>query len=139
MLYYVDNLFGEFMINTSNEYRLQLEEKYKDIIEENPSLNRKLVSFQANKKVPFYSWFSYKEGFYSEMVKMFIKEYCQDHGSILDPFAGSCTTLFSAREMGFDSSGIEILPIAKFITKSRMAAERVDIKELISQMAKIKK
>jgi hypothetical protein len=33
------------------------------------NLNRKVVSFQANKEEPIYRWFKYKEGFSSALVK----------------------------------------------------------------------
>ncbi len=35
------------------------------------NLNRKVVSFQANKDEPVYRWFKYKEGFSSKLVKYF--------------------------------------------------------------------
>lgn len=119
------------LIEYSNHYyRDLLEETYENIIEVNPKLNRKLVSFQANKKVQFYGWFGYKEGFSSEMVKMFLEEYPLKNGCVLDPFAGSGTTLFSAKECGFNSIGIELLPIGKFVFDVRKAAEEVDSKKL---------
>lgn len=104
-----------------------LENKYKDSIAVNKMLSRKLVSFQANKCNPFYSWFPYKEGFSSQMVKMFISEYHKEKGVILDPFAGALTTLFSAQEIGFDSIGVEIMPIGEFILKTRQAIKTLDI------------
>lgn len=129
------------MNSTDNrKHRDALEEKYKDIIEVNPNLNRKLVSFQANKQLPFYGWFAYKEGFSSEMVKIFIQDYTKNSGRILDPFAGSGTTLFSAREMGFHSFGIELLPIGDFVFKSRKAAKNVNLNnltEIVRALSKI--
>ncbi len=53
------------MMQTSQTHRKKLEKKYKDLIEVNKNLNRKIVSFQANKNTPFYSCFAYKEGFSS--------------------------------------------------------------------------
>jgi len=87
--------------------RQKLEDAYRNLIEVNTYLNRKLVSFQANKDIPFYNWFSYKEGFSYQMVKMFIKDYPKRTGKLLDPFSGSGTALFAATEMGFDPLGIE--------------------------------
>lgn len=119
--------------------REKLETKYKDIIEINKSLSRQLVSFQANKKVPIYNWFTFKEGFSSEMVKLFIKEYPKKEGMILDPFAGSGTTLLSAREKGFDSLGIEIMPIGDFILKSKLIFETINLNRLSEEAKKLKK
>lgn len=127
-----------YTISNNNDHREELEIKYKNTIEANPSLNRKLVSFQANKRTPFYSWFSYKEGFSSEMVKAFIQDYPKKNGIVLDPFAGSCTTLFSAKEMGFDSLGIEVLPIGEFVIKSRKAADIVNMDKFLGYTSKLK-
>lgn len=110
--------------------REKLEDAYRNLIEVNTSLDRKLVSFQANKDIPFYNWFAYKEGFSYQMVKMFIKDYPKSSGKLLDPFSGSGTTLFAANEMGFDSLGIEIMPIGEFILNARIAANKVDLKNL---------
>jgi len=110
--------------------RQKLEDAYRNLIEVNTSLNRKLVSFQANKHIPFYNWFAYKEGFSYQMVKMFIKDYRKSSAKLLDPFSGSGTTLFAASEMGFDCLGIELLPIGEFILNTRIAANKVDLNSL---------
>lgn len=94
-----------------------LEILYKNTLIENPDLNRQIVSFQNSKKLPFSRWFRYKEGFASELV-----EYCLTAGDIrtgpiLDPFAGSGTTLFTANRLGLESIGVEVLPIAQEIIK----------------------
>jgi len=110
--------------------RQKLEDAYTSLIEVNTSLDRKLVSFQANKDVPFYNWFPYKEGFSYQMVKMFIRDYPKKKGKLLDPFAGCGTALFAANEMGFDSLGIELLPIGEFVLNTRIAANKVNLKNL---------
>ena len=106
--------------------RETLEKNYSSLIEVNPDLNRQLVSFQANKKIPFYGWFPYKEGFSAQMVKMFLSGVKSEGKTVIDPFAGICTTLFAANELGFESTGIELLPIGEFIYKSRVSANKVD-------------
>jgi DNA modification methylase len=110
--------------------REKLEHAYRGLVEVSTSLDRRLVSFQANKAIPFYNWFPYKEGFSYQMVKMFIKDYQKSSGRVLDPFSGSGTTLFAANEMGFESLGIELLPIGEFILNTRIAANKVDLKDL---------
>lgn len=104
----------------------------------NADLSRQLVSFQANKKLPFYRLFKYKEGFSSKLVKTFIARYPLKSGLILDPFAGAGTTLFSAREAGFRSIGLEILPLGEFVVQSRLALERVPAEELKRYISKMK-
>lgn len=125
-------------MNPSSEERNKLEKSYRDVIRVNEALNRKLVSFQANKKIPVYNWFNFKEGFSSRMVQLFIKDYPKKRGRVLDPFAGSCTTLLSARELGFDSVGIEIMPIGDFVLKSKLAIETIDLNFLAKEVEKIK-
>jgi hypothetical protein len=110
--------------------RLKLEDAYKKSIEVNPFLDRRLVSFQANKDIPFYNWFAYREGFSYQMVKMFIREYGKTSGKLLDPFSGSGTSLFAANEMGLDSLGIELLPIGEFILNTRVAASKINLQDL---------
>jgi len=80
-----------------------------------PSLNRQLVSFQANKARPVYRWYKYKEAFSAALVEKLFEQYGIRQGRILDPFAGSGTALFAASEMGIDADGIELLPIGQQI------------------------
>jgi DNA modification methylase len=93
-------------------------------------LNRKLVSFQANKDEPVYRWFKYKEGFSSSLVKYFLTEYSKKPGKILDPFAGAGTTLFAAQELGWEAYGDEILPVGSFVMQTRESLNSVDTKKL---------
>ena len=109
--------------------REKLFDQYKDIIETDYTLNRTLVSFQANKKEPFYRWFKYKEGFSKKLIDYYIGKYHPSKGHILDPFAGSGATLFAAREKGWESTGIELLPIGIYNVQARLAAEKVSLEE----------
>jgi DNA modification methylase len=97
-----------------------LERKYEPYMRIDPALNRKIVSFQANKEIPFYRWYKYKEGFSAHLVEYYIRK----HGinvtkTVLDPFAGSGATLFGASDLGIDALGIELLPIGQHIIKTR--------------------
>ena len=94
----------------------------KSIISTDFDLTRQLVSFQANKIRPFYRWYKYKEGFSAELVKKYILKYgFNEKTKLLDPFAGSGTALFVSSELGFDSCGIELLPIGQEIIETRNA------------------
>ncbi len=105
-------------------------QKYNNLIEVDNKLDRTLVSFQANKKENFYRWFKYKEGFSKRLVKYFLSKYHPKPGHIFDPFAGVGSTLFAARELGWDSTGIELLPVGVFSFNSRIAAEIVSLDSL---------
>lgn len=110
--------------------REKLFERLSDKLEIAYHLNRQVVSFQANKKEPIYRWFKYKEGFSATLVKHFLQEYSDKPGKILDPFAGAGTTLFAAQEEGWESTGIELLPVGAFVMKARQSAKNVDLKKL---------
>ncbi|MEL9825762.1 restriction endonuclease, partial [Escherichia coli] len=45
-----------------------LYEKYEHKLEVNPDLDRKIVSFQANKIEPIFRWFHYREGFSKQLI-----------------------------------------------------------------------
>jgi hypothetical protein len=110
------------VVKTSRQARDDLFLQYKSKLEIAYNLNRKIVSFQANKDEPFFRWFKYKEGFSSSLVKHFLQE-CGGNGKrILDPFAGAGTTLFTAQEMGWQPFGIELLPVGVFAMQSRQSA-----------------
>ena len=110
--------------------RQLLFDRLADRLETAYNLNRKVVSFQANKDEPIYRWFKYKEGFSSSLVKYFLTEYSKKPGKILDPFAGAGTTLFAGQELGWKSYGIEILPVGVFVMQTREALNNIDIDEL---------
>ncbi len=113
------------IISTDIE-RKNLYQKYKNLIETDRKLNRTLVSFQANKQEALYRWFKYKEGFSKKLVKYYITKYHPRAGHILDPFAGAGATLFAAKELGWDSTGIELLPVGVFAMEARLASEKAD-------------
>lgn len=94
--------------------------KYKDVIQEDPSLSRRIVSFQANKNEPGYRWYKFKEAFSSQLVNSLLERFNIQKGNILDPFAGSGTTLFAASDHGINADGIELLPLAQEIISTRV-------------------
>jgi len=114
--------------------RQKLYDQLVDNLEIAYNFNRKVVSFQANKDEPIYRWFKYKEGFSSDLVKYFLTEYSPNPGKILDPFAGAGTTLFASQELGWQSYGIELLPVGVFVMETREAIKGIDI-ELLKKTA----
>jgi len=88
------------------------------------SLTRQLVSFQANKTMASYRWYKYKEAFSAPLVGYLLSRYGIESGKVLDPFAGSGTTLFAASAVGMDVDGIELLPIGHQIIAARLCLER---------------
>lgn len=117
--------------------RQKLYDRLEDKLETAYNLNRKVVSFQANKDEPIYRWFKYKEGFSSTLVKYFLTEYASKPGRILDPFAGAGTTLFAGQELGWESHGVELLPVGSFFMETREALNGIDKEKLKAIVKKI--
>jgi DNA modification methylase len=81
-----------------------------------------LATFLPNKKLPIYNWIYFKEGFSRDLVVNFIQMFKVKPGQVvLDPFCGVGTTLLACKELGIDSIGFDVLPIAVFATKVKTA------------------
>lgn len=111
-----------------------LERHFTSKIEVNPDFDRTLVSFQANKRLPEYRWYKYKEGFSAALLFYLFDKLNLDSGKIIDPFAGAGTTLFAASEFGLDSLGIELLPIGCEIVKARLAILNSNKRNLVLRL-----
>jgi len=101
------------------ELNKNLEKRFRDKLVVNHDLKRTLVSFQANKKTPGYRWYKFKEGYSSALVDYALDKLGIHSGKILDPFAGSGTSLFASAERGIDTVGVELLPIGAEIMEVR--------------------
>ena len=97
----------------------KLTKKYADLLEVNMALDRRLVSYQANKITRGHRWCKYKEGFSAALISHLLERISMPKGSVLDPFAGSGTTLFVASEHGRPATGIELLPHSADIIRVR--------------------
>ncbi len=104
----------------------ELTSKFSESMQVNPNLDRTLVSFQANKQKNGHRWCKYKEGFSADLIRYILNKCGIKHGRILDPFAGSGTTLFVASESGIDSVGIELLPNSTEIIEVRKVLIDID-------------
>ena len=114
-----------------------LYQKFKRKIINNPDLNRSLVSFKANKQVAFSNWFKYREGFSERLVIYLLKKFKLQPGIMLDPFSGSGTALFAGSSLGWQTIGIEMLPIGINIIRSRLAAYAVSINQFKQIITKL--
>jgi DNA modification methylase len=115
----------------------ELLQKYQSRIEVNSTLSRALVSYQSNRQRPEYRWFKYKEGFSAALVEYFLEKLKVTSGSLIDPFAGSGASLFVAAERGLSALGLELLPVGIRVIEARLAARRVNPKQLSQAIKKI--
>ncbi len=119
--------------------REKLFKKFELRILTNTALDRSLVSNQANKELPFYGWFRYKEGFSEPFVDYAIKHILENHeqGVLLDPFSGAGSALFAASARGWQTKGIELLPVGVYATHARFVAEQVDVNQFSTVVTEI--
>ena len=99
--------------------------RYRARIRTNTRLDRKLVSFQANRNVSGFGWLKYKEAFSTSLAADVIERYTAPGDLVLDPFAGIGTAVFTARGLDRRSVGIELLPVGVFAMETRLSAEAV--------------
>lgn len=116
----------------SELFRLELETRYHSIMESTDIFSRKTVSFQANKVAILHNWFKYREGFSVELVETLLAEFnIKPAQTILDPFAGSGTTLLQAKLLGINAIGIELLPYCHWVYEAKARAYDYDIYEIV--------
>ena len=99
-----------------------LSDHFSELLIVDDSLTRKLVSFQANKTRTHYRWYKYKEAFSADLVEYLFSKYNVNKGKILDPFTGAGTSLFACSSLGYDSEGIEVLPVGQKIIEANILA-----------------
>ncbi len=116
--------------STRTAERERLFQRFADKLVVNPLLTRKLVSFQASKRTPFYRWLKFKEAFSPELVDYLFdlqRPKSELNFHILDPFAGTGTTLTRASARQWNATGIELLPVGAHALKARLIADKVDL------------
>lgn len=93
----------------------------------NCSSERKLQSrsgtFTDNMKLPIHRWFRYSAGFSAEWVEQEILAYSHNGSikvNVLDPFAGSGTTLVAAESVQANAIGFEPHPFVYRVAKAKL-------------------
>lgn len=106
------------------------------------TLNRaNLGTFQDSLRAPVHRWFTYPAGFSYKAVEEALCACDIKPGmTIYDPFAGTATTLLSAKQHGVNSFGVEAHPFVQFVARTKLYWEfdpaelRSDIDGLIADI-----
>ncbi len=78
-------------------------------------------TFADNMKLPVHRWFRYSAGFSAMWVESLISQALkQGNVTVLDPFAGSGTTLLVSEKLGAQCYGIEAHPFVARIAKAKL-------------------
>lgn len=92
-------------------------------------------TFSDNMSLPIHRWYRYSAGFSANWVKSVISERIEETGNgsivVLDPFAGSGTTILAAEEMGIRSWGYEPQPFVYRVASAKLKWD-ININELIN-------
>ena len=123
---------GDIFLGQIEELDQSLIEYFPDTLVVDNALTRKLVSFQANKARGYYRWYKYKEAFSADLVEYLFRKYKVVKGKILDPFVGAGTALFVCSSLGYDSEGIELLPIGQKIIQANILARGANKQKIVS-------
>jgi len=92
----------------------ELERKYKDQTALSTDLGKLMSATSEQKGV--YNWFPFFQAFTSGFLEdVFNRDVARKSKNILDPFAGSGTTLVSCIEFGKNGYGLEINPLFRFV------------------------
>jgi len=99
-----------------------------------------LATFVPNKDEPVYNWLYYKEGFSKELVFRIAEMFSLKKGTrVLDPFCGVGTTLLACRQLGLDSIGYDVHPVAVFASKVKARDyDKENLREEIKSLIKAK-
>jgi DNA modification methylase len=89
-------------------------------------------TFADNMKLPIHRWFRYSAGFSAEWAKSVIEQAkTGPELTVLDPFAGSGTTLLAAEHAGVASYGLESHPFVVRIAAAKLLWHKIDSEKYI--------
>ena len=83
------------------------------------------VTFKGGRREPFARWYPYLEGYSTQFVASILQKYAPNAQVILDPFAGTGTTFFTAAELDKTAYFCEVNPVLQFISMTKIRVRRL--------------
>jgi hypothetical protein len=83
------------------------------------------VTFKGGRKEPFARWYSYLEGYSTQFVEAILERYAPNAQNILDPFAGTGTTAFTASQLNKTAYFCEINPVLQFLSLTKIRVRQL--------------
>lgn len=87
------------------------------------------VTFKGGRKEPFVRWYPYLEGYSTQFVESILERYAPNARTILDPFAGTGTTAFTASELNKTAYFCEVNPVLQFISLTKIRVRRLKLSQ----------
>ena len=83
------------------------------------------VTFKHGRKEPFARWYPYLEGYSTQFVESILERYAPNAQTILDPFAGTGTTAFTASRLNKIAYFCEINPVLQFMSLTKIRVRQL--------------
>ena len=87
------------------------------------------VTFKRGRKEPFARWYPYLEGYSTEFVESILERYAPNAQTVLDPFAGTGTTVFTASQLDKTAYFCEINPVLQFMSLTKIRVRRLKLSQ----------
>jgi len=106
-------------------------------VEEDPHLLRMAVSLSPEPE-PYVRWAKIGEGYSVRLAKELLAR-CGAKGRVVDPFAGTGTTLVAASEAGWEGTGIELMPMGALRFDWMRSWKHADMEEIAGAAEALKR
>ena len=111
-------------INLIREHAIQLE--LPGIDAKTELFDPVTVTFKGGRKEPFARWYPYLEGYSTQFVEAILERYAPNAQTILDPFAGTGTTAFTASQLNKTAYFCEVNPVLQFMSLTKIRVRRLN-------------